>query len=510
MATGYVTSGPYFSLVAIVECVPNFSEGRRQNVIDAIANAARNVENVRVLDVESDYDHNRMVLTFVGDPDSVLNAAFASSEKAVQLIDLNKHKGQHPRMGAVDVVPFVPIRGIDLKECVLIARRFASRFAEKFHIPVFLYEAAATRPERKDLSYVRHGEFEGLRDLIGKDPTRTPDFGPAEIHPTAGATAVGARPILIAYNINLGTSDLSIAKSIAREVRGRNGGLTYVKALGFELRERGLVQVSMNMTDYTKTQLYKSYELVSAIAHRYGVNVVESEIVGLVPLGALVDCAEFYLKLRKFSRDQVIENRLYGFEATKSLTDESLEDFSHKLASESPTPGGGSAAAYTGAMAASLVSMVCKITISKKSYEKIHDEMKEILSKCYEARRELLGLVQRDSAAFNSVLEAMKLPKGSEKEREMRNKAIQEALKEAAKVPFETMNLSRKILGWAAFTKEKAPKSTLSDSETAAYLAEAAMKGAISNIEINLQNIEDTEFVDKFRSQLLELGSKSP
>jgi glutamate formiminotransferase/formiminotetrahydrofolate cyclodeaminase len=485
-----------------VECVPNFSEGRRQEVIDAIANAARSVKGVRVLDVEADYDHNRMVLTFVGEREAVVNAALASSEKAVQLIDLNQHKGEHPRMGAVDVVPFVPIRGIDLNECVLLARKFASDFSEKFGVPVFLYEAAATKPERKDLANVRHGEFEGLKQLIGIDPEKTPDFGPNKIHPTAGATAVGARPILIAYNINLGTSDIKVARSIAREVRGRDGGLAYVKALGFELKERGLVQVSMNMTDYTKTQLYKSYELVSALARRYGVEVVESEIVGLVPMDALVDCGEFYLKLSKFNRDQVIENRLYGLETQKTLADETLEIFSDKLSASTPTPGGGSAAAYGGAMAASLVSMVCQITIAKRGYERVQGEMQRVLAKCSEARRRLLALVEEDALAYGSVVTAMKLPKENEEQQKARKDAIQEALKQAARVPLETMSVAVEVVQLARTTKDKAPPSTASDSLTALFLAEAALKSAQSNVEINLKEIKDSDFVTEGKKEM--------
>ncbi|TMI29812.1 glutamate formimidoyltransferase, partial [Candidatus Bathyarchaeota archaeon] len=244
----------------LVECVPNYSEGRRKDVVESIADAIRKTPGVTLLDVESNPDHNRSVISFVGEPGPVKDAALAASQKAIELIDLGHHKGEHPRMGAVDVVPFVPISSVTMDDCVSLARAFAQEFAEKFHVPVFLYEEAATTPERRNLADIREGEFEGLRDKIGKDPAKRPDFGPDKIHPTAGATAVGAREILIAYNVNLGTKDLDIAKKIAHQLRAKDGGLTFVKALGFELKERGIVQVSMNLTNYRKSQLFKTYE----------------------------------------------------------------------------------------------------------------------------------------------------------------------------------------------------------------------------------------------------------
>src|SRR6266851_8512696 len=254
------------SVLRLVECVPNFSEGRRREVIELIADAVRKTPGVTLLDVESNEDHNRSVITFVGPPGQVREAALAAAAKAVELIDLNQHKGEHPRMGAVDVVPFVPLSGVSMDDCVSLARAFGQEFADKFHVPVFLYEEAATVPQRRNLADIREGEFEGLRDKIGKDPVKKPDFGPEKIHPSAGATAVGAREILIAYNVNLGTSDLNIAKKIAHQLRAKDGGLAFVKALGFELKERGIVQVSMNLTNYRKSQLFKAYELVKLFA----------------------------------------------------------------------------------------------------------------------------------------------------------------------------------------------------------------------------------------------------
>lgn len=293
----------------IVECVPNFSEGKRKDVIESIIEEVKKT-NVKLLDVESDKDHNRSVVTFIGSPDDVKKAAMKLGAKAIELIDLNKHKGEHPRMGAVDVVPFVPISDVTMEECVNIAREFAKEYAEKFKVPVYLYEEAATKPERKNLANIRKGQFEKLKDEIGKNPEKTPDFGPNRVHPTAGATAVGARMPLVAFNVNLGTSNLEVAKKIAGAVRAKDGGLMYVKAMGFDIKERNIVQVSMNMVNYLGTPLFRVFELIKSEAKRYGVPVIGSEIVGLVPMDALIDVADYYLQLENFKKDQILEKRL--------------------------------------------------------------------------------------------------------------------------------------------------------------------------------------------------------
>lgn len=293
---------------AVVECVPNFSEGRRPEVIEALAEVIR-VTGVTLLSVSPDADHNRTVISFVGSPDQVAAAAIRSAEVAGRLIDLTQHKGNHPRMGAVDVIPFIPISGCDMKECVALARAVGEKIGSSLSIPVFLYEEASSRPERRNLADVRRGEFEGLRALIGTDPSRTPDYGPNAIHPTAGAVAVGARMPLIAFNVNLGTADLEIAKKIARAVRGSNGGLVGCKALGIALADRNQVQVSMNMVNYKDTPLHRAFEVIRMEAERYGVAVVGSEVVGLLPLEALVGVARHYLRLEGFRSDQVLEKR---------------------------------------------------------------------------------------------------------------------------------------------------------------------------------------------------------
>jgi glutamate formiminotransferase len=295
---------------SIVECIPNFSEGRRTEVLDQIVGAIKSVPGAVLLDRESDPNHNRSVVTFVAAPDRVVDAAIAAAKKAAELIDLNVHIGEHPRMGATDVIPFVPISGITMDDCVALARVCGERMWSELGIPVYLYEKAATRPERENLATVRKGQFEGIRDDIATNEARHPDFGEARVHPTAGITAVGARPPLIAYNVNLATSDLDVANKIARAVRHQSGGLRYVKALGFDLKDRGIVQVSMNMVNYEGTPLFRAFDMIKREAERYGVAIVGSQIVGLVPQRALNQVADFYLRLENFSDDQILEHRL--------------------------------------------------------------------------------------------------------------------------------------------------------------------------------------------------------
>lgn len=302
----------------LIECVPNISEGRNPEKIEKIVSAIRHTPNAVLLDVDSDHDHHRSVITFVGDDLSVEEAILALTERALALIDLNHHEGAHPRMGAIDVIPFIPIKGATMEDCIALAKRVGQQIWERFKFPVYLYEEAASRPERKDLSSIRKGEFENFSKKI-LEPDWAPDFGERKMHPTAGVVAVGARPPLIAFNINLGTNNLEIAKKIAKSVRHLDGGLRFVKALGFALEERGIVQVSMNMTNYKKTPLFRVFEMVKCEAKRYGVPVIGSEIVGLVPQEALHPVADFYLQLEDFQAEQILENRLAQAQAeTKS------------------------------------------------------------------------------------------------------------------------------------------------------------------------------------------------
>ena len=516
----------------IVECVPNFSEGRRKEVVDAIVEEAR-ARGVRILDVESDADHNRSVLTFVGTPEAVREAALAASAKAIELIDLNIHRGQHPRMGAVDVVPFIPLSEVTMEECVQIAREFASEYASRFNVPVYLYEEAATRPERRNLADVREGEFEGLREKIGQNEQYRPDFGPNAIHPTAGATAVGARKVLIAYNINLRTKDVGIAKQIARQVRARDGGLTYVKALGFELKGRDMVQVSMNMIDYKSSQLFKAFNLVDAFAAHFGVEIVNSEVVGLVPMEALTDSAEFYLKLHGFNKNQILEKRLFETESQR-LVDCSLASFADAVASDRPVPGGGSVSAYAACLASGLISMVSRLTLTKTEFEKAWPDLRGILAKSEILRSRLLNLVDEDSRSYMGLMEAYRLPKGSEEEkrrrtseilrsrllslvdedsrsymrlmeayhlpkgseeeRERRTIEIQARLKNAAEVPMKTAQTITEVLALTVKLAASSNMNAISDLQTATFLAHSAALGALSNVSINLSGIKDEDF----------------
>lgn len=293
----------------IVECVPNFSEGRDLKKIDRIVAPFRARAGVKLLDYSNDEDHNRLVVTLVGEPEALRDAVIEAIGVAVELIDLNHHQGQHPRMGAVDVVPFIPIKSVTMDEAVSLSREVGEKVAGLYHLPVFLYEKSATAPHRENLAAVRKGEFEGMAEKI-KLPEWQPDFGPADRHPTAGTVAIGARMPLVAYNINLSTDNLEIATKIARNIRHINGGLRYVKAMGVELKERNITQVSINMTDYTRTALYRAFELVRIEARRYGVTIIGSEIVGLVPMEALIDTASYYLGLENFSMQQVLESRI--------------------------------------------------------------------------------------------------------------------------------------------------------------------------------------------------------
>lgn len=296
-------------MAKIVECVPNFSEGRRKEIVEAIVDEVRRTEGVKLLDYSSDADHNRTVVTFIGNPESVGNAAFNLAKKACELIDMTVHHGEHPRMGATDVVPFIPVSDVTTEECINIANEVGKRMGEELGIPVYLYEDAATKPERKNLADIRKGQYEAFFDKI-KEPEWTPDFGPSVMNAKSGVTAVGARVPLVAFNVNLGTSNMDIANNIAKTVRFIGGGLRFVKAMGVKLEERNIVQVSMNLVNYEKTAVYRAFEMIKMEAKRYGVPVVGSEVIGLVPMKALIDCAEYYLQIENFSMDQVLEKRI--------------------------------------------------------------------------------------------------------------------------------------------------------------------------------------------------------
>ncbi len=391
----------------LVECVPNFSEGRRPEIIAAIRDAIADVEGVAILDMSSDLSHNRTVITFVAPVEQAVEAAFAGIRKAQELIDLNHHTGEHPRMGAADVVPFIPLEGTTMDDCIVLARSLGERVGRELHIPVFLYERAATRPDRENLADVRRGEFEGLREQIGKDATRVPDFGPSRIHPTAGAVAIGARPFLVAYNVYLGpATNIQVAKDVAKALRHSTGGLRYVKALGLEVD--GQAQVSMNLVDTEKTPLFRAFEMVRLEAAAQGVSATWSEIVGLVPERALLETAARHVQLRNFSTDMVLERRVRdAVEGGQSLT-----GFVGSVASSAPVPGGGSVAAHVGALAAALVQMVAGLTVGKKKYAAVDAEMRALALDAAGLVTQLSSLVTRDAAAFADVSAAYKRTAG--------------------------------------------------------------------------------------------------
>ncbi|OPX18519.1 glutamate formimidoyltransferase [candidate division WOR-3 bacterium 4484_100] len=479
----------------IIECIPNFSEGRDQEKIEKIVAEIRSA-GVELLDQEMDPDHNRAVITFVGTPDAVLEAAFRGTKKAAELIDLTKHKGEHPRIGATDVIPFVPISNATTLECVELAKRLGKRIAEELKIPVYLYEAAATRPERQNLANIRKGEFEGLREEIETNPDRYPDFGEPKIHPTAGATVVGARFPLIAYNINLNTSDVTIAQKIAQAIRFGGGGFRYCKALGFELKKEGLSQVSINMTNYKKTPLYRVFETVRREAQRYGVNIKESEIVGLVPEKALIDTAIYFLQLDRFSEDQILEYRLHGKGGKQSLM-----DFLHTLALARPTPGGGSVAALMGALGTALLSMVTGITVKKTKDEELKSFHGFLKVETYEFYR----AIEQDRIAFDQVMEAYKLPETDEQEKQKKKEEVQKALQHAAQVPFEVCKRIILIYPYARKLAQKGLKNALSDVGVALYSLHSGFSGARLNVLINLKSISDAEFNQKMKLELESL-----
>jgi glutamate formiminotransferase len=481
----------------LVECVPNFSEGRRVEVVDAIVAALTSVPNVYLLGREMDADHNRAVITIVGLPESVGEAVIRGVEVAIRHIDLNTHSGGHPRMGAADVIPFVPIRGISLDECVEIAKTVGRRIAGRFQIPVYLYEAAATRPERRNLENIRRGQFEGLRNEIATNPDRAPDFGEPRIHPTAGATVVGARKALIAYNINLNTPDLAIAKEIARRVRFSSGGLPYVKAMGLLLKDRNQAQVSMNLTDFEQTPVQLVFETVRAEAEQAGVTIAASEIVGLIPQKAIEQVVEAYLKVENFTPEMVLENRLAAVmseAAAHSSMADSLRGFVNRVASPESVPGGGSIAALAGALGAALGEMAIKITSGKKNYQEHAQRYSEALNRLGTHRDALLELVDADSNAYARVMAAYKLPKDSPG----REQAIQDGLAQATEVPSRTANCAAEVLRICDDIRPIIHANVSSDLDVGLEMIRASLKGAIANIRINLAAIKSPEVRSRY------------
>jgi glutamate formiminotransferase len=499
--------------------VPNFSEGRDAAKVDAIIEAMK-LPGVVLLDREMDADHNRSVITIAGEREAVEEAAIRGVGKAAELIDLNHHSGAHPRLGAADVVPFIPISGVTLDDCVAMARRVGAEIWKRYGVPIYLYEAAAARPERINLENVRRGQFEGIRDEIATNPARLPDFGEASLHATAGATIVGARKFLIAYNIFLSTTDIEIAKKVAKAVRFSSGGLRYVKGAGFLVR--GQAQVSMNLTDFEQTPIHRVFEFVRREAARYGVAPVSSEIVGLIPKLALEQAAEWFLQIENFDSSLILENRLADVMSGKAATGSrnatlraGIEPFIEQLAAPTATPGGGSAAAASGAMAAGLAAMVASMSRGKKAYLQHDAALGEAIARLTALREELKVAIDADAESYNSVMAAYKAAKTSPDG----GADITAALRLAAGVPLSVAGSAAEIAHIASSLRQITNPRMSSDLTTSIALAKAALAGALANVDVNLDSLEadglkplpreDADFVTAARGRVEELRNAS-
>jgi glutamate formiminotransferase / formiminotetrahydrofolate cyclodeaminase len=483
---------------AIIECVPNFSEGRDKAKIDAILEAMK-MDGVYLLDREMDGDHNRCVVTLVGDREPLIEAVLRGVGKASELIDLTKHQGAHPRMGATDVVPFIPIEGVTLEDCVQMARQVGEQMWKRFQIPVYLYEAAAQRPERANLENIRRGQFEGIRDEIATNPARMPDFGEPRVHPTAGATVVGARKFLVAYNVYLNTSDVDVAKKIGKAVRFSNGGLRFVKGMGIPVR--GLAQVSMNLTDTDQTPIARVYEFVKREAARYGVMPLSSEIVGLIPKKSLEDAAEWFLQIENFDSSMILENRLAAVMGGKMAVGglrAGVEPFVEQLAAPTAAPGGGSASAAAGAMAAGLGAMVADMSRGKKAYLRYERELSDAIAKLSKLREEFKAAIDEDANSYKEVMAAFK----AAKEGGNGAGAINAAMRKATLVPYgvaeRAVETARILESLKAITNPK----MASDLTVGLSLSRATLEGALANVEINLVDSEDNAFVSEMRGKV--------
>jgi glutamate formiminotransferase / formiminotetrahydrofolate cyclodeaminase len=485
----------------LVECVPNFSEGRDKSKVDAIVETMK-LPGVYLLDREMDADHNRCVITLVGERHAIEEAAIRGVGKAAELIDLNVHTGAHPRMGAADVVPFIPIDGVTIEDCVAMANRVGEQIWKRFQIPVYLYEAAARVPERQGLENIRRGQFEGIRAEMATHPARRPDIGEPQVHPTAGATVVGARKFLIAYNVFLNTPNVDIAKQVAKAVRFSSGGLRFVKGAGFLVR--GLAQVSMNLTDFEQTPIHRVFEMVKREAARYGVMPVSSEIVGLIPKKALEDAAEYFLQVENFDSSLILENRLRavmgGGKVAVGGLRAGVEPFVEQLAAATATPGGGSASAAAAAMAAGLATMVASMSRGKKAYAQYESQLSTAIARLSPLREELKAAVDADADSYNSVMKAYKEAKNTA-DQKAGEVVIEAALQRATAVPLSVAEKAHEIAQIARSLGTITNPHMKSDLTTATALAGAALTGALANVEINLASIKDQVFAAEIRQR---------
>jgi glutamate formiminotransferase / formiminotetrahydrofolate cyclodeaminase len=494
-------------MTQLIECIPNFSEARRPEVIDQIVAAIQSVSDVKLLDRSSDLDHNRTVLTLAGSPAGVEEAAFRAIRTAAKLIDLDSHTGEHPRIGATDVCPFVPLSGVTMEDCIAIAKRLGERVGNELNIPVYLYEAAATRPERANLENIRRGQYEGLKTEIESDPERQPDYGPSRL-PRAGATVIGAREPLIAFNVYLTTEDVGIAKNIAKAVRQSSGGFRYVKGLG--LLVDGRAQVSMNLTDFHETPIARVVEFIRREAGRYGIGIHHSELVGLIPQEALVDAAVWYTQLDQFDKEQILESRLFSSHSADASDSPQPASFIEELAAPTPTPGGGSAGAYAGAMGAGLVAMVAGLTIGKKKYAEVEAEMQAIRVVAENLRKELTQAVDDDSSAFEVLMTKFKMPKDTEEQKAARNAAVVQATLNAAHVPLHVAEHSVKVMELALKCAKHANANAISDAMSGFAMCRAALTVSGYNVRTNVKSLgEVSSSGGRMLKELMELERKA-
>ena len=537
-------------MLKLVECVPNFSEGQNKAIIDAITKEISDTEDVKLLDVDPGADTNRTVVTFIGSPEGVKEAAFKEIKKASELIDMREHKGAHARMGATDVCPFVPVSGVTMEECVEIAKEVGKRVAEELSIPVYLYEEAATRPERNSLADIRKGEYEGLPEKL-KDPEWKPDFGEAKFNEKSGATVIGAREFLIAYNVNLNTKDRKLAHDVAltireagrrkrdsdgKVVRDKNnipikvpGLLKATRAVGWYIDEYGQAQVSINLINYKITPPHIAFDTICEEAEKRGLRVTGSELVGLIPLQAMLDAGRYYLSKQDKSagvpEEELIKaaivsmglNDLTEFDPQKKIIEYQvqelkgplvkmdLRDFANELSSDSPAPGGGSVAALAGALGSALTSMVANLTVGKKEYQKNRGEMKDVAVDAQKFKDALLRAIDRDTDAFNNLMNAFRLPKKTDEQIVKKEQAIEAATKEACLVPLDVMKNSLEVLKLAQVVAERGNENAASDAGVASLMARSAVEGAGLNVKINLPGINDAEFVEKMKTEVKNL-----
>jgi glutamate formiminotransferase/formiminotetrahydrofolate cyclodeaminase len=523
----------------LVECVPNFSEGRDPSKISAITRAIETVPGVKLLDVDPGETTNRTVVTFVGSPEAAAEAAFQAIRKAAEVIDMRGHKGAHSRLGATDVCPFVPLAGVSMEECVALAHALGRRVGEEIGLPVYFYEEAALRPERRNLAAVRQGEYEGLAEKL-KDPAGAPDCGPAVFHPRSGATIIGAREFLIAYNIDLNTRDRRLASEIALNIResGRAlrdkaglilrdadghprkvpGRFPFVKAVGWYIEDYGLAQISINFTNYKVTPIHVVFDEVRSQASALGLRVTGSELVGLIPKEALLQAGRYYLERQGKSpgvpeseliRTAVVSlglNDVAPFEARKKVIEYQVEEtgaklirmdlraFADELSMDSPTPGGGSVAAYCGALSAGLSAMVANLTVGKKGYERSWAELSRAASEAQTLKDAYLRYVDLDSAAFNKVMDAGRLPKATEEQARLRDAAVEDATREATRIPFEVLKNCQALLRLSLSAAKRGNRNSLSDAGVAALAARTAADGAYYNVRINLPGLKDEAY----------------